>query len=144
MTVRYVITTFLVALGLAGLASTVSAEAPKTSDVQLLFVQSATSGAYDGKTLTLNGLSSTIYFTDRPKRIVGHVTSPLVKLHPIGGLSGHSSKSCGGHGSFSVPSHTLTIFGMIGMNTRRKFQSWPNSSGCTMVLCTSTEIRIGN
>jgi len=73
MTVRYVITTLLATVGLMGLAATASAEVPKTDDVQLLFVQSATSGAYDGKTLTLNGLSSTIYFADRPKRVVGHM-----------------------------------------------------------------------
>ena len=73
MTVRDVFTTLFVAIGLMGLASTVSAEVPKTDDVQMLFVQSATSGVfYDGKTLTLNGVASTIYFSDRPKRIVGH------------------------------------------------------------------------
>ena len=75
MTVRYVFTTVLVAIGLVGLASTVSAEAPKTDEVQLLFVQSASSGAYDGKTLTLNGVPSTLYFSDRPKRIVGHLNT---------------------------------------------------------------------
>ena len=75
MTVRYVFTTLLVVLGLVGLASTGSAEVPKTGDVQLLFVQSATSGTYDGKTLTLNGVPSTTYFSDRPNRIVGHMGS---------------------------------------------------------------------
>jgi len=73
MTVRYFFSTLLMATGLLGLALTVSAEVPKTGNVQLLFVQSATSGAYDGTTLTLNGISSTIYFADRPKRIVGHM-----------------------------------------------------------------------
>jgi hypothetical protein len=73
MTLRTFFTTLLAALGLMGLAATSSAEAPKTADVELLFVQSATSGSYDGKTLTLNGVPSTTYFSDRPKRIVGHL-----------------------------------------------------------------------
>jgi hypothetical protein len=51
MTVRYVFTTLLAAVGLMGLAATASADMSKADDVQLLFVQSATSGAYDGKTL---------------------------------------------------------------------------------------------
>ena len=73
MNLRYVFTTLLAVLGLIGLASTGSAEVPKTNDVEMLFVQSATSGSYDGKRLTLNGVPSTTYFSDRPKRIVGHL-----------------------------------------------------------------------
>ena len=73
MNLRYIFTTLLAALGLIGLASTSFAETPKSSDVQMLFVQSATSGSYDGKRLTLNGVPSTIYFSDRPERIVGHM-----------------------------------------------------------------------
>jgi hypothetical protein len=75
MEMRYVFTTLFAALGLMGLASTSLAEAPAGDDVQMLFVQSATGGSYDGKTLTLNGIPSTTYFSDRPKRIVGHVDS---------------------------------------------------------------------
>ena len=73
MNLRYIFTTLLAVLGLIGLASTSFAETPKTSDVQMLFVQSAASGSYDGKRLTLNGVPSTIYFSDRPKRIAGHL-----------------------------------------------------------------------
>ena len=73
MNLRYFFTTLLAVLGLIGLASTSSAETPTTADAEILFVQSATSGSYDGKTLTLNGTPTTIYFSDRPERIVGHM-----------------------------------------------------------------------
>lgn len=73
MKLRYVFTALLAALGLMGLASTSFAEAPETDDVQMLFVQSTTGGSYDGKTLTLNSVPSTTYFSDRPNRIVGHM-----------------------------------------------------------------------
>ncbi len=40
-----------------------------------LFVQSAQSMAYDGRTLTLSGLDpNIIFFCDRPERIAGHLT----------------------------------------------------------------------
>ena len=41
---------------------------------QFLFVVSATAGSYDGETLTLTGVPSVIYFSDRPYRIAGHVS----------------------------------------------------------------------
>jgi hypothetical protein len=43
---------------------------------QSMFVQTAHGMASDGKTLTLNEVTpSTLYFSDRPKRIVGHMTT---------------------------------------------------------------------
>jgi hypothetical protein len=45
--------------------------------VQLMFVQSAESLKADAKTLRLvNVAPQTIYFSDRPVRIAGHVTLP--------------------------------------------------------------------
>lgn len=45
-------------------------------DIEALFVQTAAALASDGATITLKGLSpSTLYFADRPKREVGHMTS---------------------------------------------------------------------
>ncbi len=39
-----------------------------------LFVLTAKSGSFDGKTLTLEGVSpATVYFSDRPQRIAGHM-----------------------------------------------------------------------
>lgn len=70
MTLRFVHTPLLAALCLLAVASYSSAE---TGDVELLFVQSATTGSFDGKTLTLNGVGATSYFSDRPNRIVGHM-----------------------------------------------------------------------
>ncbi|MBO3701885.1 MAG: hypothetical protein J5W83_05000 [Candidatus Accumulibacter sp.] len=46
-------------------------------NVQLMFVQSADSLKADGKTLRLVNVSpQTIYFSDRPVRVAGHITLP--------------------------------------------------------------------
>ena len=49
---------------------------------QSMFVQTAQGAASDGTTLTLNGVTpSTLYFSDRPQRVVGHMaTSDFVEL----------------------------------------------------------------
>ena len=49
---------------------------------QSMFVQTAQRITSDGKTLTLNEVTpSTLYFSDRPKRIVGHMaTTDFVDL----------------------------------------------------------------
>jgi hypothetical protein len=63
----------------AGRATVASAE-EKKGDAEYLFVQNASSGSFDGKVLTLEGVGSTLFFTDRPNRIVGHVdTARLIK-----------------------------------------------------------------
>lgn len=52
----------------------------KKGGVDYLFVQNASSGSFDGTTLTLEGVGSTLFFSDRPNRIVGHVgTARLIK-----------------------------------------------------------------
>ncbi len=44
--------------------------------IDALFVQSASGSSSDERTLTLHGLTdSTVYFTDRPRREVGHIPS---------------------------------------------------------------------
>lgn len=53
-----------------------SAARAADSDVQLLFVQTAESLKADGKTLRLVNVSpQTVWFTDRPVRKAGHVTT---------------------------------------------------------------------
>jgi len=49
---------------------------------QSMFVQTAQGVTSDGKTLTLTGVTpSTLYFSDRPQRVVGHMaTSDFVDL----------------------------------------------------------------
>jgi len=43
---------------------------------QSMFVQTAQGMASDGTTLTLNGVTpATLYFSDRPQRVVGHMTT---------------------------------------------------------------------
>jgi len=51
-----------------------------------MFVQTAQGIDSDGKTLTLRGITpSTLYFSDRPERVVGHLTtSDFVDLWAIG------------------------------------------------------------
>ena len=45
--------------------------------LQLMFVQTADSVAFDGNKMTLKGVNpATIYFSDRPERITGHMTLP--------------------------------------------------------------------
>ena len=45
-------------------------------EIQALFVQTAKSVVFENGRLTLNGLApTTLYFSDRPDRIVGHITS---------------------------------------------------------------------
>ena len=107
MKLRYIFTILLAALGLIGLVSISSAEAPKTNDVEMLFVQSATTGTYDGKTLTLSAVPSTTYFSDRPNRIVGHVRT--------GSFVEQWGK---GKDSFEVdpPNAVLSVLGEDGVN----------------------------
>ena len=51
-----------------------------------MFVQTAENIDSDGQTLTLRGITpSTLYFSDRPKRVVGHMTTgDFVDLWAIG------------------------------------------------------------
>ena len=69
--------TFVAAALMAQLAPLRSAvaQAPKTDEnVTLLFVQSAKGMAYQNGRLTLKSLSlATVYFSDRPKRLAGHM-----------------------------------------------------------------------
>jgi hypothetical protein len=67
-------TVLAAALPLGALLNPVSAAEDK---VQLMFVQSADSLKADGKTLRLvNVAPQTIYFSDRPVRVAGHITMP--------------------------------------------------------------------
>ena len=48
--------------------------------VNWLFVMTATSGSFDGKTITLHNVPPTLMFSDRPYRIFGHMdTAKLIK-----------------------------------------------------------------
>ena len=71
--------------------------------VQMLFVQGADGVRIDGSKLTLKGVSPvTIFFSDRPKRVAGHMTT--AEFIPFWGE---------GTDSFSKdpPNATLSIFG---------------------------------
>jgi len=47
-----------------------------TAELEEMFVHTARTVTSDGTTLTLQGLSpSTLYFSDRPERVVGHMTT---------------------------------------------------------------------
>lgn len=62
---------------LAGCSSSGSfSESPATNSntPKFLFILSAQSGSYAENTLTLNDVPHVIYFSDRPNRIVGHIS----------------------------------------------------------------------
>jgi hypothetical protein len=85
-----------------------SAAAPAPHKVELLFVQNALSGSFDGKTLTLKGVGPTLFFSDRPDRVTGHLgTAEFV---------GHWDK---GPDSFAKnpPNATLSILGEKGVTS---------------------------
>ena len=45
-------------------------------EVEMMYVQTARGASFDGSMLTLEGIApSTLYFSDRPERVVGHVTA---------------------------------------------------------------------
>jgi hypothetical protein len=95
-----------------------SAAAPAPHKVELLFVQNALSGSFDGKTLTLKGVGPTLFFSDRPDRVTGHLgTAEFV---------GHWDK---GADSFAKnpPNATLSILGEKGVN----LHSRGPGGGCT-------------
>jgi hypothetical protein len=71
----------VLALAILGMGMVQSglAKTPKTTkELDLLFVQNATSGTFNGKTLTLKGVGPTIFFTDRPNRIEGHLRTEVL------------------------------------------------------------------
>ena len=46
-------------------------------NVPMLFVQTGDTGTFDGTLLTINGVPTTIYFSDRPFRVSGHVQTKM-------------------------------------------------------------------
>src|SRR5262245_38243238 len=83
-------------------AQPASRAAQPSTKVELLFVQNATSGSFDGTTLTLRGVGPTLFFSDRPERIAGQVgTSDFV---------GHWTKGADNFAA-SPPNATLSVFG---------------------------------
>lgn len=84
-------------------------ETKEVSDpVQLLFVQNSMTGSYDGKRLTLNGVGSTLFFSDRPERVTGHVQNGEFISHWDEGSDNFAS---------NPPNATLSIFGEKGVNS---------------------------
>jgi hypothetical protein len=61
-------------------ATTQAATAPEDDQkIDWLFVQTATAGSFDGKSVTLHNVPPTLFFSDRPYRIHGHMdTSALI------------------------------------------------------------------
>ncbi len=69
-------TLLVICLVLVAAATSVTAShvINESENPQFLFVMSAVSGSYDGETLTLTGIPSVVYFSDRPYRIAGHMS----------------------------------------------------------------------
>ncbi len=48
----------------------------RSQEVEMMYVQTARGSSFEGSTLTLDGIApSTLYFSDRPERVVGYVTA---------------------------------------------------------------------
>ena len=72
---RNILKTALLVAAVAPLSAVFTPAAAAESKVQLMFVQSSESLKADDKTLRLvNASPQTIYFTDRPVRMAGHIT----------------------------------------------------------------------
>ncbi len=72
---RNILKTALLVGAVAPLGALLAPANAAESKVQLMFVQSSESLKADGKTLRLvNASPQTIYFTDRPVRMAGHIT----------------------------------------------------------------------
>ena len=96
---------FLAGLGLLPLAPAVLAQDAETKEdelVEYLFVQSAANGVLKKDELRLTGVApSTIYFSDRPKRIAGQIgTKGFVESWGVGGKE--SFKAIPPNGAFSI------------------------------------------
>jgi hypothetical protein len=84
-------------------------ETKELSDpVQLLFVQNSPSGSYDGKRLHLKGIGSTLFFSDRPERVVGYVQTQEFISHWDKGSDNFAS---------NPPNATLSIFDEKGITS---------------------------
>jgi hypothetical protein len=76
--------------------------APPTT-VEDMFVQTASGVQTDGRTMTLLGLTPhTIYFSDRPERIVGHLTTHRFLQWWSEGSAGGCNDRCPGTGTGST------------------------------------------
>jgi hypothetical protein len=123
-----------IALGVAALGlfagvlvrvSDAQAPPPKTAaeTVELLFVQNSVAGSYDGKTLTLNGVGPTIFFSDRPQRVTGQVrTAEFI---------GHWDKGSDNFGE-NPPNASLSIFGEKDIRTAIVELTSPKLKGNTL------------
>jgi len=107
----------LASLCLLAFTSYSSAE---TDDVEFLFVQSATTGSFDGKTLTLDGVGSTSYFSDRPNRIVGHMANDTFVSNWAEGKDSFES---------DPPNAVLSVLGESGVNDSTVELSSPQLKG---------------
>ncbi|MHA7774817.1 hypothetical protein [Roseibium sp. M-1] len=66
----------ILATGFVAASSTMAPAIAADEEAELLFVQSSSGAKLSGGKLTLTGTSAnTLYFTDRPERIVGRVTT---------------------------------------------------------------------
>jgi hypothetical protein len=94
-----------------------------TDKVQLLFVQNSISGDFDGKTLTLKGVGPTIFFSDRPERVTGQVTTSEFISHWGQGSDNFAA---------DPPNATLSVFGPKGVTSAVVELTAPKLNGNTL------------
>jgi len=99
-------------------------QASGTADqVELLFVQNGTAGRYDGRTLTLQGVGPTIFFSDRPQRIAGQIHTTEFISHWDKGSDNFEQ---------NPPNGTLSIFGDKDIQSVVVELTKPNAKGNTL------------
>jgi hypothetical protein len=67
---------------LVTLHSPIASAADKTGEdlvkeLSFLYVQSADAGSFDGQRLMLDGVGTTLFFSDRPARVSGHIDTDM-------------------------------------------------------------------
>ena len=120
-----IVTLGLLAIALVpgGRAQTPAPKQAAAETVELLFVQNSVAGSYDGKTLTLNGVGPTIFFSDRPQRVTGQVrTAEFI---------GHWDKGSDNFGE-NPPNASLSIFADKDIRTAIVELTSPKLKGNTL------------
>ena len=117
---------FIALLGLLVFAcnSTPTTTADGHSDKpSMLFVQTCSSGTFDGKTITLEGVGPTLYFSDRPERIEGHLRTARMIENWAKGEQSFASEP---------PNAVLSAFGPGSVSNMTVELTNPRISGTTL------------
>ena len=99
-----------------------------------LMVQQASSATFDGKTLTLRGVGTTVWFSSRPQRRAGHMATEayLADWQPGGSFAGDPPNA-----ALAIPESEETI--IVTLNTAKAVGSGAFAYDVTVVSGTLPE-----